>query len=409
MKIERRIPPVWLMGLSNATVGLNAGIIFFVMPQMLAAEHISEATIATVTAVAMASNFWTVLFGPMLDVRFSRRWYATVFAGAAAALVIVSIMNSHRLPVLQPALALAVAAAILSSTALGGWLSNVCPHAEKNKLSAWINIAFISGTGITSALGGELVRHLPDWLAACLLGSIVLLPTVIFLVIPAPGPDRRLAAESFRQFNSEVLALLRQREMLIVLLLFLSPCGSFALTNLLGGLGNDFHASSRVVSLAGGAGIFFAGILGCLLFPMIAKQMPLRLLYLANGSAGALFTLCLIVLPRAPWTFALALVGLFMFQAMAYAIQIGITFEVIGENNPLAATTFTFLVAATFVPVAYMIIVDGKGYSTGGIAGGLAIDAALSITACILLGVFLARLPGNAFSTGVPQVELIND
>jgi PAT family beta-lactamase induction signal transducer AmpG len=106
------------MGLSNATVGLNAGIAFFVMPQLLAAEHVPEATIATITAVAMASNFWTAIFGPILDVRFSRRWYATVLAFVAAALVFVLVMNLHRLVVLQFALALAVAAAILSSTVL---------------------------------------------------------------------------------------------------------------------------------------------------------------------------------------------------------------------------------------------------------------------------------------------------
>jgi PAT family beta-lactamase induction signal transducer AmpG len=81
-----------------------------------------------------------------------------------------------------------------------------------------------------------------------------------------------LAGESFGEFRREVSALLRRREVLIALVLLLSPCSSFALTNLLGGLGGDFHASARVVSLAGGAGAFFPGILGCLLFPVIAKR-----------------------------------------------------------------------------------------------------------------------------------------
>jgi len=38
--------------------------------------------------------------------------------------------------------------------------------------------------------------------------------------MPAPGPDRRLAGESFAQFNREVFSLLRRREVIIVLLLF---------------------------------------------------------------------------------------------------------------------------------------------------------------------------------------------
>ena len=73
-----------------------------------------------------------------------------------------------------------------------------------------------------------------------------------------------------------------------------------------------------MVSLAGGVGAIVPGILGCLLFPLLSKRIPLRLLYLANGTLGGLFTLSLLVLPRAPWTFSLALLGEFLFQAISY-------------------------------------------------------------------------------------------
>ncbi|MFP5211563.1 MAG: MFS transporter [Acidobacteriota bacterium] len=408
MKANRRLPPVWLMGLSNSTVGLTAGIVFFVMPQLLAAEHVPEARIAGITAAAMSSNFWAVVFGPILDVRFSRRWYATVFAAVTFILVFIAVTNLRHLVILEFALVLAVAAAGLSTAALGGWLSVVCRDAEKNKLSAWMNIALICGTGIASATGGELVRHLPVWIAAAFLGLLVFLPTSIFLIMPAPGPDRRLAGESFAQFNREVLALLRRREVLIALLLFVFPCSSFALTNILGGLGADFHASARMVSLAGGAGAFFPGLVGCMLFPIIARGMPLRLLYLANGIVGGLFTLSLIVLPHEPWTFVLALLGEFLFQAGAYCIQLGIVFQTIGQNNPLAATTFAFLTAATNIPVTYMMVADGRGYSTGGVAGSLAMDAGIGIAACLLLGLLLYRLPGKAFGADRSAVEPLN-
>lgn len=408
MTSSRRVPPVWLMGLSNSTVGFATGIVFFVMPQLLAEQHVSEAAIAGITAAAMSSNFWAVVFGPILDVRFSRRWYATMFAAATSLLVFIAVMNLHHLVVLEFALVLGVATAGLSTSALGGWLSVVCRHEEKNKLSAWANIALICGTGVASLIGGELVRQFPVWIAAALLGLIVFLPTTIFVIMPAPGPDRRLAGESFSQFNSEVLALLRRREVLIALLFFVSPCSSFALTNILGGLGGNFHASERMVSLAGGAGAFFPGLLGCLLFPTIARRMPLRALYLANGVVGGLFTLSLIVLPHAPWSFALALLGEFLFQAGAYCIQLGIVFETIGQNNPLAATTFAFLTAATNIPVTYMMVADGRGFSMGGVAGSFATDAGIGIAACLLLGLLLYRLPGKGFSARTPEIEILD-
>jgi PAT family beta-lactamase induction signal transducer AmpG len=396
------------MGISNSSVGLTSGIAFFVMPQLLAAQHVSEATIAGITAAAMSSNFWPLVFGPMLDVWFSRRFYATVFAALASTLVVVAVMNLQHPAVLEAALVLGVAAAMLYTTALCGWLSTVCPPEGKSSLSAWLNIAVISGAGLTSVLGGELIRHFAIWLAACLLGAIVFLPTALFLFIPSAGPDRRLAGESFGQFGREILALLRSRGVLIALLILLSPCSSFALTNLLGGLGADFHASARVVSLAGGVGAFFPGLIGCLLFPIIAKRQSLLLLYLIDGVLGSLFTLSLVLLPHTPATFALALAGEYFFQAIAFSIQVGIMFETIGENNPLAATTFTLLSAATYVPITYMMVVDGRGYSIGGIGGSHGMDAAISIASCLLVGVLLYRLNGRLSHLRVPAVELLN-
>jgi PAT family beta-lactamase induction signal transducer AmpG len=405
MKSNRRVPPVWLMGLSNASFGLYGGIAFFAIPQLLATRHVSEATIAGITAMALSPNFWAVVFGPMLDVRFSRRWYATAFAALAGLLVFIAIINLSHLVVLEVALVAGSAAAILSTTALGGWLTTVCPKSDENKLSAWYNLAYICSSGFTMVVGGELVRHLPLGLAAGVLGALVFLPATIFLLIPAPGPDRRLAGESFAQFSREIFALLRRREVLITLLLFITPCGSFALTNLLGGVGNDFSVSPRTVSLAGGAGAIVPGILGCVLFPLLAKRMPLRFLYLANGILGGLFTLSLLVLPRAPWSFTLALLGEFLFQAISYTGTVALSFETIGQNNPLAATTFTFLIAATNVPVAYMLYLDGRAYSFGGVRGSFAADALISIVVCVLIGWLLSRLQGDAFGSGMPGVE----
>ncbi len=407
MKPNRSVPPVWLMGLSNTTLGLVTGIAFFVVPQALAAEHVPEWRIAAITAMAMSPNFWCVLLGPMLDVRFSRRWYASAMAAATAVLVAISFLSFHHLVTLEVALTLAVATAALSGAALGGWLSTVAHPNDKNALSKWMNIALTCGIGLASVLGGEFVRHLPIPLASTLMGAFVVLPAAIFFAIPAPGPDRRLAAEGFAQFNRDVLALLRRREVVIALLLFLSPCSSFALADLLGGLGADFHASLRAVSLSGGTGAIVPGVFGCLLFPIVARRLPLRRFYLANGILGSLFTLGLIVLPHAAWTFMLAMLGEFLFQAVAFAVQIGIVFEVIGESNPLAATTFAFLTAATNVPVTYMMVLDGRAYAPGGIAGTLATDASIGIATCLLAGILLARFDSKADGSRLKSTELV--
>lgn len=404
MTERHRIPPVWAMGLGNATMGFSTGFVYFVLPQLLAADHVPEGRIATMTAIAFSTNFWCVLIAPMLDVRFSRRWYATVLAAFAGLSITMAVLTLHHHLVLVIAMVVNTLAVTLSSSALGGWLAGVVAQEDKNILSKWMNIALVSGTGIASVIGGELVRHLPVSVAAIMLGVLVFLPASIFLLIPAPGPDRRLAAESFAQFNREVLLLFRRREVVVVLLLFLVPCSTFALPNLLGGLGADFHASERLISLSGGIGAFFPGILGCAIFPFIAKRVPLRLLYLANGILGSIFTLSLIILPHVTLTFGFALFGEFLFQAVAFSIQIGIVFEAIGPDNPLAATTFSFLTAATNVPVTYVMLIDGHAYTSGGIRGIFAVDAAIGIGTCIIAGLLLAKFDRRA--NAAPQLDL---
>ena len=400
MNSTRRLPPVWLMGLCNATLGFSNGIVLFFLPQLMAAAHVPEAKIATITAIGASPGFWFVVFGPILDVRFSRRFYATLLAALSGAAAAIALLSMHHLVVLQIAMVVCYASAILSSSALGGWLSNITPHEDKNPLSKWMNISLISGMGVIVACGGEFVRRLPMISAALLMGVMVFLPTIIFLFMPAPGPDRRLASESFGQFNREVMSLLRQREVVLVLLLFLSPCSVFALTNLLGGLGADFHASARTVSLAGGAGVFVPGLLGCFLFAVIAQRLRLRSFYFVNAILGCLFTLTLVLLPHTSFTFAVAIFGEYLFQAIAFSIQIGIVFQAIGPDNPLAATTFAFLTAATNVPVTYLTILDGHGYSMAGITGMLFTDAAIGIAACILAAILLAR-----FSSPHPEIR----
>jgi len=62
-----------------------------------------------------------------------------------------------------------------------------------------------------------------------------------------------------------------------------------------------------------------------------------------------------------------------------------IIFRTIGDDNPLAATQFGLLSAATAFPITYMQAIDGQGYGLGGLTGGLTTDASLSLLACAIL------------------------
>ena len=381
--------PVWLKGMTNATFGISGGLVAIVLPQVLAEQHVPEAKIAAMTAAAMSPMMWVFLVCPLLDVRFTRRWYAVLSALVAATAVTAAFVNVQRLAVLEVLLIVGFAAAGINQNALGGWLSTVTPQEDESKLSAWFNVANIAAGGLVAMVAMELMHRLPLPVAAVLLGASLLLPLAIYPFIPVTLPDARLASESFTQFFAEIVLLLRRREVLLALALFLLPAASFTLTNILSGVGRDFHASVREVSLAGGAGVAVAGVVGSLIYPFFARRMALRPLYLAIGAVGALFTLSLLMLPRTPAVFALSLLGENIFQSLAITGSFAIAFETIGQDNPLAATTFSVLGAAFNFPIIYMQFVDGRAYNWHGLAGSYLADAGLGLLACALLALLL--------------------
>jgi MFS transporter, PAT family, beta-lactamase induction signal transducer AmpG len=251
-------------------------------------------------------------------------------------------------------------------------------------------------------LAGQLITRLTPSQAGILIGTAVFLPMLLFVAVPSPPPHRRPARESFGRFNRELLSLLKQRQVVMALALFLLPAASFALTNVLGGTGSDFSASERTVSLFAGVGSSAAGIAGSFLLFPLARRFPLRPVYLAIGIVGAIFTLSLLMLPRQPWTFAVAITGENLFQALAFATGNAIAFEVIGPDNPFAATLFTVLLAASNLPITYMQFLDGRGYDWHGLAGSILTDACLSVAACFALAWMLFRWHANYTTTLQP-------
>lgn len=391
MSEPRRIPPIWLMGLTNSVFGLMGGFAVVTLPEMLAAQGIPGGHIAVIVAVIMSPAFWAFVLSPMLDVRFSRRTYAIVFGTLTAAAAGFTVFDHRQPGLVEVVMVAGYIAASFYQGAVGGWTGSLISKDQDSELGMWFAVANTGASGFMILFAGDMVRRFPPALAACLVAAGMMAPMLLFLAIPAPGPDRRLARESFGRFWTEVASLITRRDVQIALALFLLPCASFSLTNVLGGVGTDFSASADLVSLFGGAGAVAAGLVGSFLLQPLAKKFPLRPLYLGIGVVGGIFTLSLLVLPRAPWCFGIAITGENMFQALSFAAGNAITFEVIGPGNPLAATLFTLLMAAANFPIFYMGVIDGHGYDWKGITGSFISDAGISIAVCLLMSWALPR------------------
>src|ERR1700683_5286474 len=191
--------PLWLMGLTNLSYGLYGGVVAFAVPQILGDRHVPESAIAGLTAVAFSPGFWAFLFSPVLDVRFSRRWYAIALAVVGSLTLVVAFLNLDHLVLLETALTVGFFAVYLYQSALGGWLSSITSGEEEKSVSVWITIGNVGGFGIMAICCNQLVRHLSPLTVALVLGASILLPTLAFPFMQAPGPDRRPASESFSQ------------------------------------------------------------------------------------------------------------------------------------------------------------------------------------------------------------------
>jgi MFS transporter, PAT family, beta-lactamase induction signal transducer AmpG len=320
----------------------------------------------------------------------------------------VTVAHPDRPGLVEAVMLPGFAAAMLYQGSVGGWMGSLIDKKEDGRLGVWFAVSNLGAGGLMMILAGQVISRLAPAVAGILMGSAILVPMLIFVVIPSPPALRRPARESFGRFNRELVSLLKQRRVLMSLALFLFPAASFALTNVLGGTGADFSANERTVSLFAGVGSSLAGIAGSFLLFPLARRFPLRPVYLAIGIVGAIFTLSLLALPRQPWSLAVAITGENLFQALAFATANGIAFEVIGPDNPFAATLFTLLLAASNMPITYMQFLDGKGYDWRGLTGSIVTDAGVSILACLTLAWMLFRWrvrPETAFQAAVSIPE----
>ena len=372
---SKRAPPVWVMGLTSLPLGITGAVALLIVPQLLAALHLPEPRIAEITGLALLAGFACVPVSPILDVRFSRKTYTIGFTLLGGLLTTASLLELQNLALLGWLLFATFFSVSLAFAAAGGWLGSLVSKTDDTGLGSWMTAANIGGFGITAIIGASLIRALPPGFGAGVLGAAAAAPALVSLFIQGPPPDRRLARESFGQFFSDLMALVRRPSVLLTVLLFAVPAASFALTNTLGGLGHDYSASEQFVSLAGGAGVTVAGLIGSLLVPRLAL--------------GALFTLGLIALPRTPEIFLLAMVGENIAQSAALATANVVIFRTMGKDNPFAATEFAILTAAVTVPITYMQVIDGHAYGSGGLVGTYLTDAGLGLAACAAMAVVL--------------------
>ncbi|MCJ9430208.1 MFS transporter [Kordiimonas marina] len=401
MSQSQKLLPPWLLAFGNLPLGINSAVCLITIPDMLAAAHVPEGQIATATSLFLSTGFISILLAPLLDWRLPRRTYAIGFAVLNAVCNFFIPLAVSNIPLLTVLMFLSGMANAMCISAMGGWFSDLVPKEKKDALGAWFTVINFGAGGILAALIMYLLHELPSPLGEAATAVLSLLVVILFYVTPCPPADKTLASESFRNFARDVSGLFRRKEVLWVMLIFIAPSASFALTNTLSGFGHIYHISDEMVGVLGGAGVAVAGVAGALLVPLITKRLSPVATYLLVGLIGAVFTLTLIPAPKDPTFFGVAILGQNLFQAAAFAAANVITLRAIGHDNPLAATQYSVLIGVTMIPLTYMQMADGHAFDFGGLAGTFATDALVSGAACLILGLLYWRFGRRS----MPDVE----
>jgi len=407
----RRGLPVWLLGLANLPIGFTFALGLMVAPEVLAARHVPETKIADITTLGLLGNLAFFLVAPVLDVYFSRRTYAIAMSSTATILTFVAVLSFANLHLLGAWLFLGMLAANLNTSALGGWFGSVLPKEQDAPLGAWFAVASFGGFGLASFVGIELIHHQPLWFAALILAALNLPPLAIILLAHCPADERSRLTESFGRFGRELAELARRTDVRRLCLLLVLPCTAFALTNTLGGLGRDYHASESLIAVIGGVGVTAAGIFGSLTVPVLSRRAGLVTVYLGIGVVGGLSTLSLLALPHTPTVYTIGFVAQNIWQSAGLAAGTALILSSIGKNNPLASTQFAILNAALATPLIYMQWFDGHAYGARGLTGLYLTDGGLDLASCVLMiGLFLrwskrSRVPPKRSASSLAETS----
>jgi len=392
----RRYMPAWVTGILYG--GTYNGFAAVSLSQLMPEHGVTLERTAEMITLILTASYISFLFTPLVDCGLPRRVWAGLLALMAAVCLCISVPmiqagaenggHGPHATTLILVLFFGYLCNQMYTSTIGGMVPNLVRPSQHSAASAWLNISYLALTGAGGALSVLEVRKLPLSVAMVLVPLPILLGATPLFFIPKEDRVPRRVSEAMEKLFSDLWQTARQKNYLFALLVFGIPSSTFALQNLFGGMGAEFHASPELTNLSVGLLFTIACALGAAIGGPLSNRLDRRLLFIAPAMAAALGSLAMAFGPKTPWMFAC---GLFFYNLMAginYTATSALVFQIVGRNNPLSATQYAVSIAACNLAIAGSVFSDGKGAGRFGVRGALITDALLSLvlgTAVLLL------------------------
>ena len=386
--------------------GISSGFASITLPFILTRAGFSVATAASVVAIAVSSNLWRVLWGPVADLTLTaRRWYLIGLATSAGTLLLLGFIPFHQNAIgfLTVMVFISQVAGTLIVLPVGGLMAHTVADEAKGRAAGWYQAGNLGGTGIGGGAGVWLASHFSKEAATGTL-SVAMLASALALYFVS---DVRIVADEtigqrMRLLGRDILSMLKSAIPLFTIVLVCSPIGSGAMNNLWSAVALDWRADANTVALVSGVLNGVISAVGCIIGGWMADRVGRWWAYFGSGAAMALVAIFMATVPRTPSTFALGVLAYALFGGLAYAAFSAVVLFAIGRGA--ASTKYATLSSLGNLPVVYMTALNGWAHDRFGTAGMLYTEA-LSAILCIIPALLVLQRIKDAsrVPTAVPK------
>ena len=362
---------------------LPIGFVSVALARRLHDAGVATTGIGVLVALMIGIQLIKVLWAPIVDASFGfRRWYAlaAILAGLAIAAIGAEPADAASLPALT-ALAVVLSIAVsFMGMATEGLMAYATQPGQRGRAGGWSQAGNLLGGAVGGGAGLWLATHLhPQWAAGAVLGLVPVSCIGALAFVRAPsrkGPDAP-AQPGLASVAKDAWAMLRSRQGLLTLLLFVLPIGCGAAANLVGAVAGDWKVSADLLAVMTGLGSGAASFLGAIAGGYVCDRLDRKTAYLAFGFALVAIAVGMALAPRTPEMFVVFALAYAAASGLVQAAFAAVTLETIGLGA--AATKFTLFAALNNAPFAYMALVDSWARTRWNSGAMLALEGALGI------------------------------
>jgi MFS transporter, PAT family, beta-lactamase induction signal transducer AmpG len=385
----------WLFAFLIAPMAvLSNGILGGALSYLYRVQGVGPARASEILALFASTQTIYFLWSPITDFWVRRRTWLIVGATASGILLYVAFRQPHldnRWAIALLFVSACFGQLIVSSC--GGMMGTLRNETNRRRASAF----YQGGSLGFGAAAIFVLTYFSDRLSVRTLGLasalMIALPSLVALSVQEPDViEGRNLSETFSRIWHEFKGTFFRWKAIPYTLCMIFPMGSGAMLQLLATLAVDYHVSAQQVAWINGIGGALLTAAGAFAATLIPTRVRAPVAYL---SICLINEATLAVLWLGPLNPAVYLAGtvLFLFSVGAcYALFTAVVLEFLGGSGKSGSSRYSIINSLGNIPVAYMVLLDGKGYEHWGPRGMPAADVILGAIGGIgLLGYFLTR------------------